>query len=154
MLDMSTSPIPKKETVISVINGLPVQGQVEKFLARSPFPSPSPPKKLVESRMTVLPRCLYGLDDTGMKWSVRNKKQCCSSHKHLTHREALRGTMRKVDIKPAFIFISHQRFCPAHCYLSDESLSFHSLSLLCFLYIIYTECLLFIQNFIEKSSLF
>lgn len=149
MLGMSTSLTPQKETIISVINGVCIQGQVEKFLALIP-----PRQKPVESRVAVLPHCHYGLDDTGMKWSMRKKKQCCSSHKHLIHREALQGTMRKADIKQAFIFISHQRFCPAHCYLSDESLSFHSLSLLCFLYIIYIKCLLFLQNFIEKNSLF
>lgn len=84
---------------------------------------------------------------------MRNK-HCCSSYKHLTHHEALQNTVRKVDIKQVFIFISHQRFCPAHCYLSDESLSFHSLSLLGFyIYNIYIKCLLFLQNFTEKNSL-
>lgn len=103
----------------------------KKFLALIPPHSPLPPQKLVESQVAVLLCCLCGLDNTDTNWSMRNK-QCCSSYKHLTHREALQNTMRKVDIKQVFIFISRQRFCPAHCYLSDESLSFHSLSLLWF----------------------
>lgn len=128
---MSTSLTPRKKPVISVITGVPVQGHVEKFLVLIPPHSPLPPQKLVESQVAVLLCCLCGLDNTDTNWSMRNK-QCCSSCKHLTHREALQNTMRKVDIKQVFIFISCQRFCPAHCYLSDESLSFHSLSLLWF----------------------
>lgn len=121
--DINQSNPPKKK-LISAVNAVTIQGQVETLIALGPY------KNLIESQVAVLPGCPCGLE--GYRHELEQEE--CNSDvppSHLTHQEALQCTIRKVDIEQAFIFTCHQRFCPSHCYLSDESLTLHSISLLC-----------------------